>query len=288
MKKIAIVTGANSGLGFQTAKELYHNGYTVIFACRDSKKTLEAIESIKEDKLNQLDFIKLDLTDYNSILEFSKIFMRKYTHLDLLVNNAGVMMPPYTITKNNLELQLDANYMGHFYLTYLLYSCFSMSKDPRIVTVSSLAHKRKEANINFDNINFEHNYKAFDAYCQSKLAGAVFGYQLAERGVVKSIICHPGVSNTNLKRYFPKWALFISPIVLLFAPISKPHEGAESVVYACLNKNLESGDYVGPISKSEWRGAPGVSSLNPLATDHEIGRKLWNFSEEHLHIKFDL
>lgn len=288
MKKIAIVTGANSGLGFETAKELYLNGYTVIFACRNLIYAKEAIKEIEEKRENKLYAMRLDLIDYDSILEFSKEFINRFTHLDLLVNNAGVMMPPKTITNNNLELQLDANYMGHFYLTYLLYGYLLVSESPKIITLSSLAHKRKEADIYYDDINFSLEYKPFTAYCQSKLACAIFGYQLSKNPKVKSIICHPGVSDTNLKRYFPKWAFVVRPLVVAIAPISKQEDGAKSVIDACLNDSYETGSYVGPLGFKEWQGKPGVASLNDKAMDETYGKKLWEFSEKHLNIKFDI
>ena len=189
-QKIAVVTGANTGLGLETSLGLAKEGFKVVLACRSPDKASKAMENIRRQHASaDLDFIQLDLIDRQSIRSFASDFSEKYDHLNVLVNNAGVMGPPHTITKNDLELQFDANHVGHFYLTYLLLDRLDQDYETRIVNVSSLAGKREDADINFDNLNFEGTYedgpKMFGlsgmvAYSQSKLANILFTMELKE------------------------------------------------------------------------------------------------------------
>ncbi|MGL5021318.1 MAG: SDR family NAD(P)-dependent oxidoreductase, partial [Mycoplasmatales bacterium] len=244
MKKICIITGANTGLGFETAKSLLNNGYHVILACRDQNKARIAIIKLKETKKTDatLEYMNLDLINYDSVREFVDLFKSKYNHLDLLINNAGVMMPPYTVTNNKQELQFDANHLGHFLLTGLLVESLEKSPDPKVVVVSSLAHKQKNSNIHFDDITFSNGYNGFEAYCQSKLANAIFGITLSEKYPnIKTVIAHPGVSDTDLSRYFKKYLMILRPLVKLILPISNPETGSQSIIMAALDKTLKSG-----------------------------------------------
>jgi NAD(P)-dependent dehydrogenase (short-subunit alcohol dehydrogenase family) len=283
MKKIAIVTGANTGLGYQTTLALVKEGYYVIMACRDKEKALIAIDKITAANNNKkcVEFMKLDLEDLISVTSFVDLFNSKFTYLDLLVNNAGVMMPPYTLTSNNQELQFAINHIGHFKLTGLLISLLNNSTNPKIVIISSLAHRGKHVKINFDDINFSHGYKPFLAYSQSKLANAMFGVEMSERYPnIKTIICHPGVSDTDLSRHFNKKAMWLKPIVKFILPISSPKKGAQSIIYACLNDELKSGDYIGPGGIREWSGKPKRAMLSSDAKNPRLRKQLWNLSCE--------
>jgi len=243
VSKIAIVTGANTGLGFETAKGLAAAGCTVIMACRNQAKAEAAMEKIRrKSKSADLHFIKLDLLDRPGIRAFVKNVLDRFDHLDILVNNAGVMGPPYTITQNGLELQFDANHMGHFYLTSLLLPLLDQDFETRIVNVASLAGKRPEADIFFDNLNFDGNYDqgyqfmgltGMLAYCQSKLANILFTVELKDRLAaagknIKAIVVHPGAANTDLKRNMSWKVLLFGPILMPFMGIAKPAEGAQS------------------------------------------------------------
>ena len=289
MKKICIITGANTGLGFETAKSLLEDDYHVILACRDQQKARIALIKLKETtrRKEALEYMNLDLINYDSIREFVKLFKSKYNHLDLLINNAGVMMPPYTVTDNKQELQFDANHLGHFLLTGLLIDSLEKASNPRVVVVSSLAHKQKNSNINFDDIAFNNRYNAFEAYCQSKLANAIFGTTLSEKYPnIKTIISHPGVSDTDLSRYFKKYLMIFRPIVKLILPISNPKSGSQSIVMAAVDESLNSGDYIGPKTKMEWKGAPGIVQLDEKVFDKEVADRLWTLSEEITNIEY--
>lgn len=303
-QKIAVVTGANTGLGFETSLGLAkEKNYTVVLACRSQAKANDAIERIKRQvPAASLDFIPLDLIDRESIRQFADTFSQRYDHLNLLVNNAGVMGPPYTITRNNLELQFDANHIGHFCLTALLMDKLDQDYETRIVNVSSLAGKREHADIHFDNLNFEGNYeegpKMFGltgmvAYCQSKLANILFTMELKDRLAaagknIKAVVVHPGVSNTDLSRNMPPLLRLLAPILVRFMDISKAASGAESSLYGALNPNVSAGSFIGPTGKDERTGPPGKVELPPKATDKALCEKLWSRSEELAGITFQI
>lgn len=283
MKKIAVVTGANTGLGFQTTVALVKEGYHVVMACRDQDKANQAINKITvlNNHVADVEFMKLDLEDLSSVSSFVDIYNSKYTHLDLLVNNAGVMMPPYTLTRENQELQFAINHLGHFKLTGMLIDLLNNSADPRIVVISSLAHRGKHVGINFNDINFSRGYQPFLAYSQSKLANAMFGVEMSERYPnIKTVICHPGVSDTDLSRHFNRKAMWLRPIVKFILPISSPKKGAQSIIYACLNQELNSGDYIGPGGIREWSGKPKQAILSSDAKNPVLRKQLWELSSE--------
>lgn len=302
-QKIAIVTGANTGLGFETSLGLAKEGYAVIMACRSAAKADEAIARIKRTAPDAtLDFIALDLVDRDIIRQFAKTFCDRYNHLDILVNNAGVMGPPYTLTKNNVELQFDANHLGHFLLTALLVDRLDQEHETRIVNVSSLAAKFDGVDIFFDNLNFEGNYEegpdfmglpGMMAYGQSKLANVLFTMELNDRLAsagkkITAVSAHPGASNTDLSRNMPFLIRFLAPILVKFMNVSTPAEGAESSLYAALNAGAKPGDFIGPMGKREQTGPPGQCELPPHAHDKELCQKLWALSEELLGTEFKL
>jgi len=302
-KKIAIVTGANTGLGLQTSLGLAKADYTVILACRSESKAQAAMAQIKRKvPAASLDFIALDLIDRASIRQFAETFSQRYDHLDLLVNNAGVMGPDYTITKNGLELQFDANHLGHFYLTALLLDKLDQDYETRIVNVSSLAARREWADIHFDNLNFEGLYnegpKLFGlsgmvAYSQSKLANILFTMELRDRLAgagkkIKAVVVHPGVSFTDLARNMPWYMRLLAPVLAPLMGMSKPAQGAESALYGALNPDVNPGDFIGPTGKEERGGPPGKVPLQPKAEDKALGERLWALSEEKLGVTFNL
>jgi len=301
--KIAIVTGANTGLGYETSLGLARAGCTVIMACRTQEKAHAAMAEIKRDVADaDLIFLSLDLIDRGSIKEFVAEFSGAYERLDILINNAGVMGPPHTITQNGLELQFDANHLGHFYLTHLLMDKLDKGHDARVVNVSSLAGKFPEADIFFDNLNFEGNYeegpefmglKGMLAYAQSKLANILFTLELRDRfekaeKPIKSLVVHPGASNTDLSRNMSIIIRVLAPILVKFMNISTPAEGAQSSLYATLTPDVETGAFIGPSGKEERTGKPGPCAFPPIAENVELRQKLWALSEELLGIKFEV
>ena len=281
--KIAIVTGANIGLGYETTIGLAKKEIKVIMACRNLVKA----EAAKEEILNkvpgaQLEVLKLDLNSLQSVRDFVEEFKAKYDHLDLLIENAGIMIPPFSKTDDGFESQMGVNYFGHFLLTNLLFPTLKNTKDARIVTLSSNAHKTGK--IDFENLNAEKNYSKMGAYSQSKLACLMFAYELQRRieaaGLnMIAVSAHPGVSMTNLGQFIPKVALFLlKPLEPIFT-----HSVANAslpTLYAALGEDVEGGDYFGPTGYKEMKGKPGKVTSMPQSHDKEVAKKLWDESEK--------
>ncbi len=208
-QRIAIVTGANSGLGFETALVLAQKQIRVILACRNLAKAEKAKKEILDAYPKaQIEILKLDLADLDSVHAFAEAYSANYNRLDLLINNAGVMIPPYEVTKDGYEFQFHANYLGHFLLTGLLLELLIKTEGSRVVSLSSKAHE--SATINFDDLQSEQKYSKWKAYGQSKLACLLFAKELNRRlqninASTISLAAHPGISNTGIFQYFPKW-----------------------------------------------------------------------------------
>jgi NAD(P)-dependent dehydrogenase (short-subunit alcohol dehydrogenase family) len=277
--KTAIVTGANSGLGFETSKELSKQGFEIIMACRDLSKGLAAKSEIRaQNQRAKLNVLKLDLSSLESVKEFAFQVHQNYSSLDLLINNAGIMLVPLRYTSDGYENHLATNYLGHFLLSSLLISLLEKGKDARIVSLSSLSYKWSE--IRFDDINFKDGYDKKKAYGQSKRACLVFAYELAGRlesnsSQVRSFAAHPGLSNTNLDRHFNK---FIRPLGALF--LQKAENGALPILYAATSQNIKNGDFIGPDGFLEIRGKPKVVKSDNNSKDPTIGSRLWELSEQ--------
>lgn len=289
--RIAIVTGANIGLGYETALGLAKKRAKVILACRDLQKA----EMAKNNVLRivpgaELEIIRLDLRDFSSVRAFAKIYQSKHDRLDILINNAGIMVPPFSKTKDGFESQMGVNYFGHFLLTKLLYSLLSTTQDSRVVSLSSNAHKGGK--IDFDNLNSEKSYSRIGAYAQSKLACLMFAYELQRRldaaGIpVISVAAHPGVSITNLGRHIPKWLFYpLLPIVSMIT--HSPENGALPSLYAALGQDVRGGDYFGPTGFKQMNGKPGKVSSTPASHDEEVAGRLWQMSEELTGGKFEM
>ncbi len=302
-KKCAVVTGANTGLGYETSLGLAREGCAVVLACRSQDRAEQAIGEIRARVPDaEATFLPLDLVDRESIRRFARELETKHDRLDVLVNNAGVMGPPRTITRNGLELQFDANHLGHFLLTQLLFERLDQPHETRIVNVSSLAGKWEEADIFFDNLSFEGNYDegpdfmglpGMLAYGQSKLANILFTMELRDRCAkagknVKAVVTHPGASNTDLSRNMSIWIRLLAPILVRFMDISTPAEGARSLLVAALGPDVNAGDFIGPTGKNERIGEPGLCALPPKAHDKALCERLWRLSEELLGIEFQI
>lgn len=281
--KISIVTGANIGLGYETTVNLAKKGAKVIMACRSlAKAELAKNEILKLVPIADLEIMRLDLNSLQSVREFAKAYTEKYDKLDLLINNAGVMIPPFSKTKEGFESQMGVNYFSHFLLTNLLFPVLNKTAGARIVSLSSIAHKRGK--IDFENLNAEKGYSKMDAYAQSKLACLMFSYELQRRldksgSKVISVAAHPGVSNTNLSQHIPKLAVILLTPVLMFF-VQSPANGALPQLMAALDENVKGGDYYGPTGFREMKGTPAKVKSEPQSHDKEVAARLWEISEK--------
>ncbi|MFD1550765.1 short-chain dehydrogenase [Putridiphycobacter roseus] len=289
--KIAIVTGANTGLGFQTSLTFAKKEIKVIMACRNEQKAKAAMAKIKKEVPHaKLEFIAIDLMDLSSVRKFAATFLKEYQRLDLLINNAGIMIPPFQKTKDGFESQMGVNYLSHFLLTGLLMEVLNNTPNARVVTLSSKAHETGV--IDFDNLNSEKSYSKFVAYGQSKLACLLFTQELNRRlkKAHKSTIsvgAHPGVSTTDLGRHIPKIPYYLLMPIFVFMT-HKPAKGALPTIMAALDNEVQGGDYFGPIGFKEMKGPPAKVMAKPRAYDKEVAAKLWTVSEELTHFKFDI
>lgn len=281
--KIAVVTGANAGLGFETALGLASKGCKVVMACRNADKAKKAMADIRAEVPNaDLAFIKLDLNSLKSVREFAKTYAEKHTKLDLLINNAGLMIPPLMRTEEGFESQFGVNHLGHFLLTNLLFPVINKTKKARIVSLSSIAHK--SGRIHFDDPNWEKSYSKSDAYNQSKVACLMFAYELQHKlndagSTVLSVAAHPGVSDTELGRYIPKVLYFlVTPLIPLAT--HKPKNAALPTLMAALDSEVVGGDYYGPTGFNEMKGQPGKARSTGYSKKRDEAAKLWELSEK--------
>jgi NAD(P)-dependent dehydrogenase (short-subunit alcohol dehydrogenase family) len=288
--RIAIVTGANIGLGFETALALSKTEMKVIMACRNLEKAQKAKDKIikKVPKAN-LELIHMDLSRLDSVRNFAKIYLENYARLDLLINNAGVMMSPFHLTKDGIESQFSINYLGHFLLTGILLPTLEKTDGSRVISLSSLAHKNGK--IEFDDLQSEKSYSAYGAYCQSKLACLMFAYELQRRlnrskSKVIAVAAHPGVAETNLFQHFPRWLLVAFGWLLRWTIIQSAKHGAEPTLYAALGNDIQGGDYIGPDGWKEMRGKPAKVDSTTLSKDTEIAKRLWDVSERLTNINY--
>jgi NAD(P)-dependent dehydrogenase (short-subunit alcohol dehydrogenase family) len=292
--RVAIVTGANSGLGLAVARELARHGARVVLACRDTAKGAQAqhaIEGAAPDA--QLELAPLDLADLASVESFAEGFLTSDGHngLDLLINNAGVMAPPRRETKDGFELQFGTNVLGHFALTARLIGALQGRPDARVVTVSSNAHKM--GRINFDDLQSERRYTRWGAYGQSKLGDLMFALELDRRlraadSLVKSVAAHPGYAATNLQTAAPPVldALVMRVTNLLVAQSAEM--GALPLLYAATDPDVQGGAYVGPDGIGEFRGHPRITKPNAAARDEQVAERLWAVCEELTGVSFGL
>jgi NAD(P)-dependent dehydrogenase (short-subunit alcohol dehydrogenase family) len=288
-KKI-IITGANSGIGFEAAKALTMRGADVILAVRDQQKGQKAVNSIKNESIEAfVETMELNLADLSSVRQFVTNFTSRFDQLDILINNAGVMIPPYQKTKDGFELQFGTNHLGHFALTGLLLPLLKKTPDSRVVTLSSLAHRG--ASIDFDNLDGSKGYKAMKFYGQSKLANLLFAKELDNRFKQHhlssiSIACHPGISSTNLfklgKKDSPRYVKALMRI--FFQPAQM---GALPTIYAATEKSLKGGEYIGPDGRGNRKGNPALETPKEGVYYPETMQKLWQASEKLTGIVYD-
>lgn len=276
--KVAIVTGANSGIGYEMARTLARKQATVILACRNQDKGDAAVRRISQESVKaKTELGLLDLSDLASIHRFANEFAGRYDRLDILINNAGIMMTPLGRTADGFELQFGTNHLGHFALTGLLLDLILRTRQARVITVSSGGHRFGE--IDFGNLNAEKGYNRGKAYAQSKLANLLFTYELQRRlggaGVdTIAAAAHPGWTATNLQAHW-RMVRMLNPVIA-----QKPEMGALPALYAATAPDVQGGDYYGPRGWQELRGYPTQVQSSASSHDTAVAAKLWTVSEE--------
>ncbi|WP_055046559.1 SDR family oxidoreductase [Devosia sp. A16] len=290
--KLALVTGATGGLGYETALELARAGAEVVLTGRNADKGASALARIRaEVPRARVSYENLDLSALANVTAFVERFAATRDRLDILVNNAGVMAPPQReLTADGLELQFATNYLSHFALTGLLLPLLVAAAAPRVVSLASVA--ARGGRIDFANLQSERDYKPMVAYSQTKLACLMFGFELQRRSNangwgIASMVAHPGVARTELivngmgdaspagfaRRY----------LSMLFQPVP---QGALPTLMAATDIHARPGGYYGPQGLFEVRGHPGEASVPTQATDLEVARRLWQVSEQLTGIRF--
>jgi NAD(P)-dependent dehydrogenase (short-subunit alcohol dehydrogenase family) len=285
--RTAVVTGANAGLGLATARVLAARGATVVLACRDIVKAERAAGRIRtEAGRANVRVVRLDLSSLASVREAADELGCDYPSLDLLINNAGVMAVPYQRTEDGFELTLATNHLGHFALTGLLLERLLATAGSRIVTVSSIAHRRGV--MNFGDLQSEHRYRPADAYAQSKLANLLFTSELQVRldaagaGTI-ALAAHPGNARTDLWRTSSRLErMLISPRLRLlnFWLVQSAELGALPTLRAAVDPSARGGDYYGPAGPFQYTGYPTRVDSSPRSHDAAARRRLWDVSEQ--------
>ncbi|MBB5964011.1 oxidoreductase [Planomonospora venezuelensis] len=288
-----IVTGANSGLGYATTRELARRGAHVVMAVRDEAKGRRALEEIQAGagRPVSLELRRVDLADLDSVRRFAEGLLADGTDVDVLVNNAGIMMPPRSLSPQGHESQFAANHLGHFALTGLLLDVIAAGRDPRVVTVSSTLHR--QGRIRYDDLTGARSYSPISFYAQSKFANVLFGLELDRRlkaagSPVRSLLAHPGYSDTNLQTTGPTGLM--RSIMRIGNRFYAQHAdvGALSQLYAATDPGARGGEFIGPDGWAENRGHPTVVRPVRPATDPADARRLWGLSEELTGVRYGL
>ena len=287
--RTALVTGANSGLGLQTAKALAAAGATVLLGCRHAKRAADAVTEIRSTAPEAtVEVVELDLADLSSVEGAAVTVAARPEPLDLLINNAGVMVPPRRETRDGFELQFGTNHLGHFALTGRLLEKLLTAAAPRVVTVSSMAHRAGK--LDFDDLNWERSYSRWPAYGRSKLANLLFTLELSKRAAaaetaLTAAASHPGYAATNLQTA----GISLGPVGTLLKPVMRignlflaqsDEMGALPTLYAATAPDVVSGDYYGPDGMGEQRGHPTRVGRNSRASNEEDAKRLWEVSEQ--------
>ncbi|MET7756580.1 oxidoreductase [Streptomyces sp. NPDC005389] len=290
--RLFVVTGANSGLGLATTRELARRGGRVILAVRDEERGRRAVDELVAAGIapGLLAVRPLDLADLDSVRAFAGRLREEHPRLDVLVNNAGVMAPPRTLSPQGHEVQFAVNHLGHFALTGLLLDLLAAGRDPRVVTVSSINHR--QGRLRLDDLTGARGYAPMAFYNQSKFANAVFGQELHRRlsasgSPVRSVLAHPGYTATRLQTRDTSGL-----VKLVFGRIGnpllaqRPERGALPQLYAATEPGLEGGEFIGPDGMGELRGAPTRVRPSAASADPGTGRELWERSEGLTEVSF--
>jgi NAD(P)-dependent dehydrogenase (short-subunit alcohol dehydrogenase family) len=277
--RTALVTGANSGIGFETARVLAERGAAVVLACRDPGKASAAAARIAAAAPRaSLSVVRLDLASLASIRAAAEELRAGHDRLDLVINNAGLMMPPYGRTEDGFELQFGTNHLGHFALTGLLLDRMMPVPGSRVVTLSSNGHRM--GRIDFGNLQWEHAYRRPAAYGRSKLANLLFTYELQRRlaaagAATAALAAHPGTSRTELTRHLPAWMRAGALVV----PNQSSAMGALPTLRAATDPCARGGEYYGPAGFGEFTGPARRVESSARSRDGEAARRLWDESE---------
>ncbi|SON59107.1 Fatty acyl-CoA reductase [Mycobacterium simulans] len=293
--RVVIVTGANTGIGYETAAALAFHGAHVVLAIRNLEKGNAALARIVAAKPQaDVTLQELDLSSLDSVRAAANALRNAYPRIDLLINNAGVMWTPKQVTKDGFEMQFGTNHLGHFALTGLLLDHLLPVRGSRVVTVSSLGH-RIRATIHFDDLQWERRYDRVAAYGQAKLANLLFTYELQRRLAAQAeqdpkaatiaVAAHPGGSNTELARNLPK---IFQPAVNMLGPLlfQSPEMGALPTLRAATDPSVMGGQYYGPDGFAEQRGHPKLVTSSAQSHDEDLQRRLWTVSEELTGVSF--
>ena len=285
--KTVIVTGANSGLGFATATALAGAGAHVVLACRSAERGKSAVARLlQKHPRASVELMSLDLGDLASVRAFASAVVEKFDALHVLVNNAGIMFPPFTKTVDGFESQLGVNHLGHFALTAQLAALLAKTPGSRVVNVSSVAHKM--GGLDLDDVNFERrSYGKLKSYGQSKLANPLFTFEMQRRvdaaGLdIEVMAAHPGWTNTNLQDD-TAWIRVFNPLFAM-----PPEQGSLPSVYAAVADDARGGTYYGPDGWFEIRGYPAEAATTKSARDLDTAKRLWDLSEKLTGVVFDL
>ncbi|HEY2059473.1 MAG TPA: oxidoreductase [Amycolatopsis sp.] len=281
--RTVVVTGANSGLGYETCRVLAGRGAHVVMASRDEGRGRAALGRLRAEATGETEMLRLDLADLASVREFAATLGARDRPIDLLVNNAGIGMPARSLTAQGFESQFGVNHLGHFALTGLLLPLLRRGNGARVVTVSSEAYR--DGSIDFDDLQGERAYRPVQAYRQSKFANVLFGLELDRRLraaalPVASVLAHPGFTSTNLPssgaRGFAGLVLRVGN-ALVAQPVER---GAASQLRAATAPDVEGGQFFGPGGRSGMYGPPVVLRPGPRATDPDTAARLWEISTE--------
>ncbi len=280
-EKVAIVTGANNGIGFETTVGMAEAGFNVVMACR----SLEKAEAAKANVLARipsasLDILVLDLSDVTSVHAFTDAFRNRYSKLDVLINNAGILLYSAQTNADGVELQFATNHLGHFLLTARLIDMIPDNPASRIVSLSSIAHKN--ADIHFDDLTCGQDGGV--AYGQSKLACLLFGDELNRRlkasgNSLKSLTVHPGGSDSGLFNELDE-ATRANMKAQVEKLLHSNEDAAKPSLFAALSDQVKGGEYYGPTGPEEMSGKTGVATRNPICEDRDLAKRLWRLSEE--------
>jgi len=279
--KVAIVTGSNSGIGFEIARILSSLGARVILACRSEVRGLNAQRLINGDS----EYYHLDLASFRSIEKFSEEMKSNFTEVDLLINNAGVLFPPFGRTQDGIELTFGVNCIAYFYLSIRLVPLMESVRGSRIINMSSVSQYRVKE-IDWESINSQKNYHGVRAYYLSNLFRTMYAIEmdrkLRDKNVeTLSLSCHPGVSFTNLYTNLPKILNnSILSNILNHTFFQTPYKSAMPAIMAALCPKIKGGDFVGLDTKLQFRGNPKIVQPNQLALEKDLREKLWNLSVE--------
>jgi NAD(P)-dependent dehydrogenase (short-subunit alcohol dehydrogenase family) len=286
--KLVIVTGGNSGIGYEASLALAGRNAHVILAVRSVDKGEEAAREIRQRHAQaQVTVMALDLSDLKSVRAFAGTFLASHDRLDILINNAGVMALPARKTVDGFEMQFGTNHLGHFALTGLLLPMLTKTPGARVVTVSSGMHV--SGDIHFDDLQWEKKYDRWGAYAQSKLSNLLFAYELQrrfEKAGIKtiSVSCHPGYAATNLQAAGPQMEGSVFKAWMMKAAntlIAQPQEmGALPTLFAATAPQVNGCDYIGPTGMGGMRGYPDKVMSNDKSYNETLAKRLWTVSEE--------